>query len=165
MPDRENKYFGIDDFNICPDLKSVTCPNNVTISKHTTVYNKKIRQNEIIYYFDKNTCSVCPLREKCYSMNSRTGRPLKIYERYDAVLRDKEYNKTEEFKDAINKRYKIERRFATLVRNHGLRRSRFLRLKGAKLHIILANTACNIIRMVNLIFNTDYPSIAMPKIT
>jgi transposase len=60
-----------------------------------------------------------------------------------------------------DKRFKVERRFATMVRNHGLRRYRYLRLKGAKIHITLANMACNIVRMVNLIYP---PGIALSKI-
>ena len=51
-----------------------------------------------------------------------------------------------------------------MVRNHGLRRCRYLRFEGAKIHIILANTTCNIIRMINLLFNSGHPDIAMDKI-
>ncbi|HEY5556231.1 transposase, partial [Acetobacterium sp.] len=58
----------------------------------------------------------------------------------------------EEFNIAYNKRYKVERRFATMVRNHGLRRCRYLRIKGAKIHITMANMAFNIIRMVTLLY-------------
>ncbi|WP_256372209.1 transposase [Acetobacterium carbinolicum] len=47
--------------------------------------------------------------------------------------------------------YKIERRFATMVRNHGLQRCRYVRLRGAKIHITMANLACNIARMVSLL--------------
>ncbi len=61
-------------------------------------------------------------------------------------------NITKEFEEASNKRYKVERRFAAMVRKHGLRRCRYLRLKGAKIHITLANMACNIVRMVNLLY-------------
>ena len=71
--------------------------------------------------------------------------------RYDAILKDKERNETKEFKKAINNRYIVERRFATLVNNHGLRRCRYIRLPGAKIHITMANIACNVIRMVNSI--------------
>jgi len=58
-------------------------------------------------------------------------------------------------------RYIVERRFATLVRNHGLRRSRYLRIRGAKVHITMANIACNIVRMVSLLLDSRQPSIAM----
>ncbi len=67
---------------------------------------------------------------------------------------------TKEFKEAINKRFKVERRFATMVRNHGLRRCRYLRTERAKIHITLANMACNIVRVVNLLCQ---PSVAMSQ--
>ena len=46
---------------------------------------------------------------------------------------------------------KIERRFATMVLNHGIRRCRYLRISRAKIHITLANMASNIVRMLNLL--------------
>jgi transposase len=162
--DRENIYFGIDDFSIDMDLKSVVCPGKITSTKFKTTYSKARKLNEIAFYFEKSVCSKCILRDKCYSAKVTSGRTLKIPARYDAVMHDKEYNKTTEFKEARDKRYKVERRFATLVRNHGLRRCRFLKLEGAKIHITLANIACNIVRMVNLIFNKPNPCLAVPKI-
>lgn len=57
---------------------------------------------------------------------------------------------------AINKRYIVERRLAAMVKKYGLRRSRYLRLKGAKKHILLVNIASNIVRMVNLLINKNY---------
>ncbi|WHH60636.1 transposase [Petroclostridium sp. X23] len=76
---------------------------------------------------------------------------MEIHLRYDAVLHDLKRSKTKECEEALNKRFKIERRFATMVRNNGLRRCRYLKIIGARIHITLANMACNIIRMVNLL--------------
>ncbi|WP_373483316.1 transposase, partial [Acetobacterium sp.] len=80
------------------------------------------------------------------------SRHVTVYLRHDAVLTDKARVSTPDFTIAYNKRYKIERRFATMVRNHGLRRCRYIRLRGAKIHITMANLACNIVRMVSLLF-------------
>lgn len=91
----------------------------------------------------------------------RKSKDVKILLRYDAILNDLKRVETEKFKKAYNMRYKVERRFATMVRNHGLRRCRYLKLKGAKIHITMANIACNIVRMVNLLIYP--PSIAMHK--
>ena len=161
--DKENKYFGIDDFKISEDLKCATCPNNIQTNNCKLTYSKQRDLNEIVFYFKKATCDKCKFRSECFSTNIKAGKSVKIPERYDAIVRDKEYNKTPGFVEAINKRYKIERRFATMVRNHGLRRSRYLRIEGAKIHITLANIACNIVRMVNLLCNQ--PSFAMRKIS
>jgi len=89
------------------------------------------------------------------------GRRLEVPLRYDAILRDMKRNDTQAFEEASNNRFKVERRFATMVRTHALRRCRYLRLKGAKVHIMLANMACNIVSMVNLIYP---PSDAIPQI-
>lgn len=44
-----------------------------------------------------------------------------------------------------------------MVKNHMLRRSRFLRVEGATKHNMLANMACNLVRLTNILesFNRD----------
>ena len=115
----------------------------------------------------KDDCRNCPLKNKCFTEGEiKKGvktRRLKVSIRHDAILRDLSRSQTEEFNTANNKRYKVERRFATLVRNHGLRSCRYLRLEGAKIHITLANIACNIIRMVNLLCDNHQPSFTISK--
>jgi len=49
-----------------------------------------------------------------------------------------------------------ERRFATMVRNNGLRRSRYLRLKRTKIHVIMVNLSCNVVRMTNILCGLDF---------
>ena len=162
---REQNYYGLKDFNISGDLSSVTCPNGITTIEYVMTNNKTNNKEFKVFKFDKTECSKCPLKDQCLykSKNGKLlhkGRRLEVPLRYDAVLRDLKRNDTQEFEEASNKRFKVERRFATMVRNHGLRRCRYLRLKGAKIHIILANMVCNIVRMVNLICP---PSTAMPE--
>ncbi|MDW7660906.1 MAG: transposase, partial [Bacillota bacterium] len=65
-------------------------------------------------------------------------------------LRAKTHNETKAFKTALNRRSIVERRFATLVRNHNLRRSRFIGMMATSKHILLANTACNVIRLLKI---------------
>jgi len=48
-------------------------------------------------------------------------------------------------------RFKIERRFGTMVNHRGLRRSRYTGLASSSAHIIMANFASNIVRMVNIL--------------
>lgn len=119
-------------------------------------YNKEFKR----FKFDKKNCCQCPLKNQCLYKDKngkllRNARIVDVLLRYDAVLSDMKRNETQEFEEASNKRFKVERRFATMVRNHGLRRCRYLKLKGAKIHIILANMACNIVRMVNLLYPPD----------
>ncbi|ABR47693.1 transposase, IS4 family protein [Alkaliphilus metalliredigens QYMF] len=154
---RESNFFELKDFNISEDLKTVTCPKGVTTEnfrvKHHKGHNKKFKE----FQFNKESCDKCPLRDQClYKLkNGRVqsrGRKLDVPLRYDAILHDMKRVKTEEFEKASSNRFKVERRFATMVRNHGLRRCRYVKLGGAKIHITMANIACNIIRMVNIIY-------------
>ncbi len=158
----EYEKFDLRKFIIADDLKSITCPYEVTSTKFSDDKNNTFRT----FTFNAESCTKCPLRDQCLYENElkkKKGRIIKLSTRYDAVMKDINRVSTDEFKIARDNRYKIERRFATMVRNHGLRRSRFIRLPRTKMHIILANTACNIIRMVNLMQDKLHPSFAMAK--
>jgi len=155
---RKNQVlFKISDFVFSVDFNRVTCPNGNSTETYKISYNKSTDRDMKTFRFDPKLCSACPLIRQCiHTLKNgklqNKGRKLDVFLRYDAVLQDKARSATVEFTIAYNKRYKVERRFATLVRNHGLRRCRYLRLKGAKIHITMANMACNIIRMVNLLY-------------
>lgn len=158
----EYEKFDLRKFYVAEDLKSIKCPNGVTSTKFFNDKDNVYRT----FTFNKKSCTQCPLRDQCLYENDlkkNRGRVIKLSTRYDAVMKDMHRVSTEEFKIARDKRYKIERRFATMVRNHGLRRCRFLRIRGAKIHITLANTACNIVRMVNLLWDNLHPSFATSK--
>lgn len=159
--EKENSFFGIKDFEISADVSSVKCPNDIVSTTYQVIIESDREFKK--FKFDRKDCDGCKFREQCLykSKNGKFARKVKdvkIPIRYDAVLNDLVREKTEEFEAAYNKRYKVERRFATMVRNHGLRRCRYLKLKGAKIHITMANIVCNIVRMINLLFK---PSIAM----
>ncbi|MFA5528512.1 MAG: IS1182 family transposase [Peptostreptococcales bacterium] len=153
---KEKTSFGLDAFEIAEDVSYVICPNGIksTTYKDTQENGKEYRRFKI----DPKICDECILKEQCFS-KTKAGKIkvrskfLMVPKRYDVIKMDLNRVETDDFKKAYNKRYKIERRFATMVLNHGLRRCRYVRLHRAKIHIILANTVCNIIRMVNLTFH------------
>jgi len=158
---REVSFYGINDFIISEDLKTVTCPNGITTEEYIIATDKSSDSEFKVFKFDNKTCKQCPLQEQCIYRDKKGkrqggGRRLKVPVRYDAVLNDMKRVETKEFEEAQNKRFKVERRFATMVRNHGLRRCRYLRLGRAKIHITLANMACNIVRLVNLLYQPSF---------
>lgn len=159
--DKEYVKFDLSKFEISQDLTQAICPNGCITNDFLSSRNGE----RLIIKFYKEDCMNCPLRQQCFSktdLNKNTKRRrLEISKRYDIVVNDMTRNESEEFKKAYNKRYKVERRFATIVRNHGQRRCRYWKLEGAKIHITLANTACNIVRMVNLLKSKDQPSFAL----
>ncbi len=108
------------------------------------------------FNFKRTNCDNCKLRNQCLykrkdGKSCRKSKDVKILLRYDAILNDLKRVETKSFEKAYNKRYKVERRFATMVRNHGLRRCRYIKLKRAKIHITMANLVCNIVSMVDLL--------------
>ena len=166
-PIKDAKYFGLKDFEISRDVSSVKCPNGiVTTIFDISIYKNKQRDYEYkVFKFDRKDCANCKFKDKCLEKNkngkfTRRSKDLDVPMRYDAILNDLHKVTTKDFEIAYNKRYKVERRFATMVRNHGLRRCRYLKLKGSKIHIIMANTVCNIVRMINILLHQ--PSVALP---
>lgn len=148
---KEQKSYDPSLFEVSEDLTSAICPNKC----YTKEFKIIAEGTKISIKFSEKDCYNCPLREACISRSSlkkkRIRKILTIPIRYDAIMEAIKINRAEGFIEAINKRYIVERRFATLVRNHGLRVSRYYRLKGASIHIKMANMACNIIRMVRLL--------------
>ena len=156
-PSKERKVFGLKDFAIAKDLKSITCPNNVTTDKCKISDQSEKTKGLLLFSFLRKDCDHCPLREQCLPTDKNGKQRLRFRRvsvplRYDALLFDLNRNKTPEFKEAYAKRFKVERRFGTMVGNHGLRRSRYVGLARTSIHIIMANMACNVVRMVNLLW-------------
>lgn len=151
---KENEYFGIEDFIIDENLEYAICPAGYKTYNYSLRSKMDSEDCDILFIFDKSTCKKCPLNIQCVrrKKESKTGgrRELRINHRYDAVMKDLTHNKTEQFKIALNRRSIVERRFATLVRNCGLRRSRYLGMSATSKHIILSNTVCNIKRLLKL---------------
>jgi transposase len=155
-PDSQTIY-GIQDFTIAENLKSVTCPNGIK-TKDITYYPKTEKRGA--YYvarFQKKNCSQCPLRDSCLYISKKEGkrqsfRKVTIPAYYKVILRDRKRVETLEFEEAYRKRFKVERRFGTITWNHGLRRSRYVGLERTSIHIIMANMTSNVIRMVNLLW-------------
>jgi len=155
-PAEKNEVYGIRDFVISEDLESVTCPYGVTTKDFTKTNVTEKTPARILFKFDKKYCTECPLRDSCIRKD-KTGKHnlrFKIVEvpiRYDAVLHDLKRVETKDFDVAYRKRFKVERRFGTMVNHRGLRRNRYTGLDSSSVHIIMANFASNIVRMVNIL--------------
>jgi hypothetical protein len=124
----------------------VICPNGkISISYR----NRSKEKQGVEFLFTKSQCRDCPLREKC--THSKTIRNVFIGEYYFDLKKGREHYQTESYKEASKNRYRIERRHADKVRNHGLRRSRYRGLERTSIHSLLSSMASNIKRMSKLI--------------
>ena len=97
MSNIETESFGINEFEILQNLTHSKCPNGC-ISKTTTLSKDGTKLN---MKFDRNDCQKCPLLNQCLREKQRAintkARTIQISIRHDAVLRDMERNKTQEF--------------------------------------------------------------------
>jgi IS5 family transposase len=160
---REIHLYALKDFQVSKDLNRVTCPNGKTTEDFRITHDKASDKDFKKFKFNEKECTECPMKDQCLYRDKNgklqtRGRRVDVPVGYEVVLADRERVGTLEFEEACNKRFIVERRFATMVRKRGLRRCRYLGMKRVKMHIIMANMVCNIVRMVNLIFQ---PSLAM----
>lgn len=152
-----DERFTTQDFLVSEDIRSMTCPNGIVTNRFRDVVVKSDEDSYPYrdFKFDKRDCDNCPNRDKC--LNKKNGKfterskRIRISSRYDAIARDKERSQTAEFNDALNLRFKIERRFATQVNHHGARRTRYIGLAKTKIQINLVNTVTNLIRAIHII--------------
>ncbi len=156
------KFYGINDFVIGEDLACATCPNGVVSTKYIqkSVYSKAhdLTRDIRFFTFKKSSCEKCPYRYQCYDSARKSGKRLPVPTNHKAALRDYQHNQTAAFREAINKRTIVERRFATLTRNHGLRRSRYIGLKKTSYQATASCIVANIKRIINI--QRDNPSLA-----
>ncbi len=156
---RMKKYYGLYDFTYSKNLQSITCKNNITSTSYKDIICKGLEYRR--FKFDRAECDICKQRIMCLKSNAegkifQKSRTVQISSRYDAVLNDRKRNNEKSFKSSQNNRYKVERRFATMVRNNGLRRSRYIKLNRTTTHVIMSNIACNVVRMVNILCGPDF---------
>jgi transposase len=107
--DREE---GVDGFTFNKDAGMFVCPEG------HMAYRKKIKKRNykddspgknpaMVYYFDVENCKHCPRREGCYQEGAKS-RSYSVSIKSGLHKEQQEFQKSQEFKDATKKRYKIE---------------------------------------------------------
>lgn len=90
------------------DKTGVTCP----AGDRTMISNYNEKEGTTIFYFKKEICKQCSLKDKC---TKQEGRTITIGKYHELVMEAKKYNKTQAFeKDHLNQDICKETRFAEL---------------------------------------------------
>ena len=149
---RNSGYFTVNDFLYDYENIKLTCPaGRVSINRYKEVLNYyDPNKPGWAFQFKKSLCNACPLKSKCVRNNEGRRVYISYYEPYFRKARQRPA--TEEGKQAYRNRYKIEQKIADLTRYCGLRRCRYQGLNRAEIHTLLATVACNIKRMVQLLW-------------
>ncbi len=131
------------------DETGVTCPagNRTMISN----FNKK--EGTTTFYFKREICQECVLKDKC---TKQGGRTVTIGKHHKLIKEAKEYNKTQEFKDDMKERAHIEPKHAEMKRFHGLARAKYWGLPKMNIQSIITAITVNVKRLANVISSVCY---------
>ncbi len=131
------------------DKTGVTCP----AGNRTMVSNHNEKEGTTIFYFKKEICQQCVLKDQC---TKQEGRTITIGKHHELVLEAKEYNKTQDFKDDMKERAHIEPKHAEMKRFHGMARARYWGLTKVNVQFIITAIGVNVKRIVNVIGSVCY---------
>lgn len=129
------------EFDIDLEAQIAICPEG----HRNTVWSAGKRSINI--RFPAAVCNSCPRRAECTTSNQ--GRGLHLSSHYSQLILDRARANTDEFKDLYKKRAPIESTISHLVRDCGLRRSRYRSGPKRALHAIFAATALNVRRLLH----------------
>ena len=120
---------------------------NNTIRK----YHKKTKNRESYrYYFEKEMCRNCPLRDSCTTGKS-VGKILEVGVNTPEFYEYSQQQKTEEFKENYKKRASLEGKNGEMKQFHGLDRARGYGLKSMTNQAKLTAIAVNLKRIATIL--------------
>lgn len=126
------------------------CPQGQS-SRDWHVTKDAVGESVLQIIFAKETCSCCPQRHLCTKAKKR-GRSMTLRyppERHDMLQIARQHQQTDEFKAIYAKRCGVEGTFSQMIRNTGLRQTRYIGMAKTHLQHIACATATNILRLVN----------------
>ena len=129
-------------FNL--DETGISCP----AGNRTTISNFSEKEGTTTFYFRKEICRQCVLKNKCTKQERRT---VTIGKHHELIMEAKEYNKTQKFKDDMKERSHIEPKHAEMKRSHGLVRAKYWGLPKVNIQSIITGIAVNVKRLANVI--------------
>jgi IS5 family transposase len=131
------------------DETGVTCP----AGNRTMISNYYEKNGTTRFFFKKEVCQQCILKEHCTKQDKRIVTKGKHHE---LVNKAREYNKTEQFKEDMRSRAHIEPKHAEMKRFHGLARAKYWGLPKVNIQGIITAIAVNVKRFANVIGSACY---------
>jgi IS5 family transposase len=131
------------------DKTGVTCP----AGNRTMISNYNEKEGTTIFYFKKEICTQCSLKDQC---TKQEGRTITIGKHHELIMKAKEYNKTQAFKDDMKERAHIEPKNAEMKRFHGMERAKYWGLPKVNVQFIITAIVVNVKRLANVIGSVCY---------
>ena len=140
-----------DKFDYNKDADMFVCPAGHLAIRRARQGKKNRGKNQAdTYYFDVEKCKVCPLRENCYKPGAKT-KTCAVTIRSDLHRQQMAFQETEEYKEGIKHRYKIEAKNSELKNVHGYDRAIAYGIENMQMQGALAIFTANVKRIIKLI--------------
>ena len=140
-----------DKFDYNKDADMFVCPaGHLAIRKARQGKKNRGKNQADTYYFDVEKCKVCPLRENCYKPGAKT-KTYAVTIRSDLHRQQMAFQETEEYKEGIKHRYKIEAKNSELKNVHGYDRAIAYGIENMQMQGALAIFTVNLKRIIKLI--------------
>lgn len=131
------------------DKTGVTCP----AGNRTMISNRNEKDGTTTFYFKKEICQQCALKDQC---TKQDGRTITIGKHHELIKEAKEYNKTQDFKDDMRERAHIEPKHAEMKRFHGMARAKYWGLPKVNVQFIITAITVKVKRFANVIGSVCY---------
>ncbi len=140
-----------DNFDYNKDADMFICPAGHLAIRKARQGKKNVAQNQVdTYYFDVEKCKVCPLRENCYKPGAKT-KTYSVSIKSEMHRQQMEFEQTQDYKEKIKHRYKIEAKNSELKNVHGYARAIAYGLDSMEMQGALAIFTVNLKRILKLI--------------
>ncbi|QSZ27574.1 IS1182 family transposase [Aceticella autotrophica] len=142
--------FSKEEFKIDLEKGTVECPNG-HIKQFDT--EKTQKHEQVTVKFRAEECNDCPLKDQC--TKSKKGRTINIHPYEKEIQEQREYQKTDEFKEDYAKRPNVERNISELTR-HGGRKGRYrgkLKIRWQMIMVAINNNIKVIMKHISKICN------------
>jgi IS5 family transposase len=144
------KFYTPEDFVEDAQHGRVTCP-----AGQTSLYYRQRdgRDRGWIYRFQKKTCTHCPLLSQCMSHppKGHFGKTVRKSDYQEEFQRVRQKATTQAYTAIRLEHPKVERKLGEVLNRHGGRRADYRGIAKVQIHQLLACTAANIKRIVNLL--------------
>lgn len=139
-----------DRFDYNKDADMFVCPaGHLAIRKARQGKKNRGKNQADTYYFDVEKCKVCPLRENCYKEGAKT-KTYSVTIKSDLHRQQIAFQETDDYKEKIRHRYKIEAKNSELKNVHGYGRATSYGITNMQMQGALAIFTVNLKRIIKL---------------
>ena len=144
----KNGLYTKDDFKIDVENGTIECPNEKIVGFNP----ESISKNGKTVCFGIENCDKCSRKDKC--TKGKKGRTIHINPDEAKILEEKNFQKTDEFKEDYVKRANVERTISELTK-HGARQGRFIGIAKIRFQLLLSAINHNVKKIMKYIANKN----------